>query len=61
MCVLLLYILVNIYRHVGNGQLQPYFFLGKLEQAFLNQYFMHILSLVSDNNRSWINPKGELW
>ena len=25
--------------------------LGKLEQAF-NQYFMHILSLVTDNNPS---------
>ena len=27
------------------------FFLGKLEQAF-NQYFVHILSLVTDNNPS---------
>ena len=27
------------------------YFLGKLEQA-VNQYFVHILSLVPDNNRS---------
>ena len=27
------------------------FFLGKLEQA-VNQYFVHILSLVTDNNPS---------
>ena len=27
------------------------FFLGKLEQA-VNQYFVHILSFVTDNNRS---------
>ena len=30
---------------------RPHFFLGKLEQAF-NQYFVHILSLVTDNNPS---------
>ena len=29
------------------------FFLGKLEQA-VNQYFVHILSLVTDNNPSWM-------
>ena len=28
------------------------FFLGKLEQA-VNQYFVHILSLVTDNNPSF--------
>ena len=28
-----------------------HFFLGKLEQA-VNQYFVHILSLVTDNNPS---------
>ena len=34
------------------------FFLGKLEQA-INQYFMHILSLVTDNDPSWmIQRKG---
>ena len=27
----------------------PHFFLGKLEEA-VNQYFVHILSLVTDNN-----------
>ena len=37
------------------------FFLGKLEQA-VNQYFVHILSLVTDNNPSWMNqPKGGEW
>ena len=35
-----------------DGQLHNHtFFLGKLEQA-LNQYFVHILSLLADNNRS---------
>ena len=29
----------------------PHFFLGKLEQA-VNQYFVRILSLVTDNNPS---------
>ena len=29
----------------------PHFFMGKLEQA-VNQYFMHILSLLTDNNPS---------
>ena len=33
-------------------------FLGKLEQA-VNQYFMHILSLVTDNNPSSINQWKE--
>ena len=37
------------------------FFLGKLEQA-VNQYFVHILSLVTDNNPSWmIQRKGGEW
>ena len=31
--------------------LKPHFFLGKLEQAVI-QYFVHILSLVTDNNPS---------
>ena len=31
--------------------LKPHFFLGKLEQA-VKQYFVHILSLVTDNNPS---------
>ena len=31
--------------------LTAHFFLGKLEQA-VNQYFMHILPLVTDNNPS---------
>ena len=34
-----------------DGQLtKPHFFLGKLEQAqAVNQYFVHILSLVAEN------------
>ena len=33
-------------------------FLGKLEQS-VNQYFVHILSLVTDSNPSWmIQRKG---
>ena len=31
--------------------LTTFFFLGKLEQA-INQYYVHILSLVTDNNPS---------
>ena len=34
------------------------FFLGKLEYA-VNQYFVHILSLVTDNNPSWISEREE--
>ena len=35
----------------GRSVHYPHFFLGKLEQA-VNQYFVHILSLVTDNNPS---------
>ena len=39
-------------RKVSSPNLgQPHFFLGKLEQA-VNQYFMHILSLVTDKGPS---------
>ena len=49
---LLLYIPVNSYGHVGTFSSPSHtFFLGKLEQA-VNQYFVHILSLVADNNPS---------
>ena len=43
---------VNSYGH-GRTVSSPShtFFLGKLEHA-VNQYFMHILSLVTDNNPS---------
>ena len=43
---------VNSYGH-GRTVSSPNhtFFLGKLEQA-VNQYFVHILSLVTDNNPS---------
>ena len=35
----------------GRQFTKPHFFLGKLEQA-VNQYFVHILSLVTDNTPS---------
>ena len=50
--VLLLYIPVNSYGHVGTVSSPNHtFFLDKLEQV-VNQCFMHILSLVIDNNPS---------
>ena len=49
---LLLYIPVNSYGHVGTFSSPSHtFFLGKLGQV-VNQYFVHILSLVADNNPS---------
>ena len=43
---------VNSYGHCGMVSSPNHtFFLGKLEQA-VNQYFVHILSLVTDNNPS---------
>ena len=43
---------VNSYGHGGTVSSPNHtFFLGKLEQA-VNQYFMHILLLVTDNNPS---------
>ena len=48
---------VNSYGHGGTVS-SPHFFLGKLEQA-VNQYFVCILSLVTDNNPFWmIQRKG---
>ena len=45
---------VDSYGHSGTVSSPNHtFFLGKLEQA-VNQYFVHILSLVTDNNRSWM-------
>ena len=39
---------------MGNGQFtKPHFYLGKLEQV-VNQYYVHILSLVTDNHPSGI-------
>ena len=53
---------VNSYGHGGTVSSPNHtFFLGKLEQA-VNQYFVHILSLVTDNNPSWmIQGKGGEW
>ena len=49
---LLLYVPGNSFGHEGMVSSPNYtLFLGKLEQA-VNQYFMHILSLVTDNNPS---------
>ena len=43
---------VNSYGHGGTVSSPNHtFFLGKLEKA-VNQYFLHILSLVTDNNPS---------
>ena len=50
--VLLLYVPSQQLWSLRDGQFTlPHFFLGKLEQA-VNQYFVHILSLVTDNNPS---------
>ena len=50
--VLLLYVPSQQLWSWRDGQFTyPHFFLGKLEQA-VNQYFVHILSLVTDNNPS---------
>ena len=50
--VLLLYILVNSYGHVRTVSSPNHFFiLGKLELE-VNQFLVHILSLVFDNNPS---------
>ena len=55
---LILYISVNSYGHVERLETvsSPNHipFLGKLEQA-VYQNFVHILSLVTDNNPSWIS------
>ena len=50
--VLLLYVPSQQLWSWQDGQFNsPHFFLGKLEQT-VNQYFVHILSLVTDNNPS---------
>ena len=49
---LVLYVLVNSYGHVRTVSSPNHIFiLGKLDLA-VNQYFVHILSLVTDNNPS---------
>ena len=49
---LILYIPVNSYGHVGMVSSPNHtFFLDKLDYV-VNQYFVHILSLVTDNNPS---------
>ena len=50
--VLLLYVPNQQLWSLRDGQFTlPHFFLEELEQA-VNQYFVHILSLVTDNNPS---------
>ena len=53
---------LNSFGHGGTVSSPNHtFFLGKLEQA-VNQYFGHILSLVTYNNSSWmIQRKGGEW
>ena len=52
------YVSVNSYGHVKTVSWPNHtFFLGKLDLA-VNQYFLYILSLVTDNNPSW-NSEGE--
>ena len=62
--VLLLYVPVNSYGHGGTVSSHNHtFFLGKLEQA-VNEYLVHIFSLVTHNNPSWMNQqkrKGGDW
>ena len=54
---LLLYVPLNSYGCVGSVSSQNHiFFLGKLEQA-VHQYFVHIRSLVTDSNPSWMNQR----
>ena len=56
---LIFYIPVNSYGHVRKVSSPNHTFsAGKLEQAD-NQYLVHIHSLVTDNNPSWINGKKE--
>ena len=55
---LLLYIPSQQLWSWQDGQFtSPHFFLGNLEQA-VNQYFVHILSLVTDKNPSYDSVEG---
>ena len=47
----LVYVPVNSYGHGRTVSSPNHTFLGKLEQE-ANQYFLHILSLVTDDNPS---------
>ena len=56
---LILYVPVNSYGHVGMvSSLNHTFFLSKLDLT-VNQYFVHILLLVTDNNPSLIRGSEE--
>ena len=55
----MIYIPVNSYGHVGSVSSPNHtFFLGNRDFA-VSQYFMHILSLVTDNKPSWISGRDE--
>ena len=54
--VLVWFVTLHLSQHYGNVRTvsspnHSFFFLGKLDQA-VNQYFMHLLLLVTDNNPS---------
>ena len=54
---LILYIPVNSYGHVQMvSSTNHTFFLSKLDLA-VNKYFVHILSLITDNNSSWTSGR----
>ena len=56
---MLFYIPENSSGHVGTVSSPNHtFFLGKLEQA-VNQYIVHILSRVTDDDPSWIKQRKE--
>ena len=49
---------VNSYGHVRTVSSPYHNFPGQTWLKAVNQYFMHILPLVTDNNPSWILSKG---
>ena len=56
---LMIYVPVNRFDHVGMASSSNHtIFLGKLALA-VNQYFVYVLSLVTDNSHSWISGREE--
>ena len=56
--VFMLNVPVNSFGHVETVSSPNHFFLGKLDKA-VNQYFVHILLLVTDNNPSKFLNEGK--